>query len=59
MKIKPYKHLKNKSKTFSIYFAPSWRNKKKSHFNIGIGDVRLQLGGREAKMLHRFLNKVF
>jgi hypothetical protein len=59
MKIKKYKSLKNKSKSFSLYFSPSWEPKKKHHFLICSGNNELHLGGREARMLKAFLDKVY
>jgi len=59
MKIKKYKSLQNKSKKFHLFFSPAWVPKKKHHFSIGSGTTQLELGGKEARMLHSFLSKVY
>jgi len=59
MKIKKYKSLQNKSKSFHLHFSPAWEPKKKHHFSISIGNAEMCLGGREARMLKAFLDKVY
>ena len=44
---------------FGIYFSPAWNSKKKHYFTISCGNVTMKLGGKEARMLHSFLNKVY
>lgn len=57
MKIK--KSLMNRTKTLSLFMGSNWGNKKKRRFVISTGSASLNLGAREARMLHTFLNKVF
>lgn len=59
MKIKKYKHIKNKSKSFRLFFSPSWTPHKQHHFTIHTGKASLELGGKEARMLYTFLSKVY
>lgn len=57
MKIKDSLH--NHSKIIGMHFSPAWEPKKKHHFLIRVGNTELHLGGKEARMLHTFLNKVY
>lgn len=59
MKINAHISLINKSKSFRLIFVPSTWERKRNHFSIKSGMTTLNFGGREAKMLHTFLSKIY
>ena len=60
MKINKYQTVKNKSKNLRLYFSsPGPNGTRRSHFRISFGPSELYLDGREARMLHSFLKKIY
>lgn len=51
--------LTNTSKSFRLNFRIPWDLKKKQHFTISNGTNHMNLGGREARMLKAFLDKIY
>ena len=61
--------IRNRNSNFQLHFIPGWAKKERSYFSITVFGIdrsndqtqiaSLNLGGKEARMLHRFLNKVY